>query len=148
MFGLATAQILAWLIEHRPTVDCQPVTKLYETVQKWSADGNDERLPSEREIETQLDLADLIVFSLMAALMSSSGDKPKPRKKIRDKSIEARDRWIYAECLKLTPYDTIALRLKKKPPAWPRIGTKQGIYDAAKKYAKRNNLPPIPPRQE
>ena len=66
----------------------------------------------------------------------------------RDKSLEARDRWIYQECCRRVAYDTIAIRLKSKPSSWPRIESKQGIQNAAKRYAERNNLPPIPKRQE
>ena len=66
--------------------------------------------------------------------------------KARDRSLEARDKWIYEQCLKLVPYETIGLRLKKKPKNWPRIERKQGIRIAAIRYAERHGLSPIPAR--
>jgi hypothetical protein len=76
-----------------------------------------------------------------------SGNPPQKRRK-PDRSTEARDKWIYDECCNVTPYDTIVIRLRKKPKTWPRIDTKQGIRQAGQRYAERHNLPPIPPRQE
>ena len=66
----------------------------------------------------------------------------------RDRLMEARDKWVYGECCKGTQHKTIALKLPKKNPKWPRITTKQGILDCAKRYARRNGLPAPPPRQE
>lgn len=62
---------------------------------------------------------------------------------------EARDRWLYEECLKETPYATIAIRLRKKPKRlkWPEIGSVNGIKQAAARYAKRHHLPELRSRQ-
>ena len=60
---------------------------------------------------------------------------------------ERRDKWIYHECMKSTPYQTIAIRLKKKPKNWPRIGSVNGIKRAAERYAERHSLPKPPARQ-
>jgi len=67
---------------------------------------------------------------------------------IRDGAIESRDQWIYEQCCKGIPYDTIAIQLKKKPKSWPRLYSKQGVRTAAIRYASRQGLPPIPRRQD
>lgn len=64
----------------------------------------------------------------------------------RDKQTEARDKWIYEQCVGLVAYDSIARGLKQKSK-WAAITSKQGIYSAAIRYAKRHNLPTPPPRQ-
>jgi hypothetical protein len=74
--------------------------------------------------------------------------KKTRKEKIRDKAIEARDKWIYEQCCKGVAYDAIALRLKKKSVNWPRIESKQGIQSAAQRYAKRHNLSDIPRRKD
>ncbi len=60
---------------------------------------------------------------------------------------EQRDKWIYGECMKGTPYKTIAIRLNKKPKKWSRIESVNGIKMAAKRYAERHSLPMPPARQ-
>jgi hypothetical protein len=60
---------------------------------------------------------------------------------------EARDKWIYEECRRGTQYKTIVAKLKTKPESWDRIESIQGIRHAARQYARRNGLPPPPPRQ-
>jgi hypothetical protein len=95
-----------------------------------------------------------IDYLLLAAAVETdeppktAAKKRDGKKAVRDKSLEARDAWIYKECCKGTAYDAIVIQLKKKPANWPRIESKQGIQNAAKRYAERNNLPPIPRRQE
>ena len=68
-------------------------------------------------------------------------------KKRRNSSSDARDKWIYEECCKGTAYLTIVNKLKTKPKTWDRIDTEQGIRRAAKSYAKKHDLPPIPSRR-
>jgi hypothetical protein len=157
MFGLSTSEIAAWFLLNRPLVDFQPVIRAYELAQKWTADKNAVRLPLQNDVATQFDLADLLVFSLRMAIsiendkaleVQAKNGKAVKAKPLRDKALEDRDRWIYAECCRGTAYDTIASKLTKKPQDWPRIESKQGIQNAAKKYAERNGLPPIPRRQE
>lgn len=72
----------------------------------------------------------------------------KAKQRDRDKNLESRDKWIYDECCKGTPYDLIVSKLKKKPKSWDRIESKQGIRSAAKRYADRNGLPQVPRRQD
>jgi hypothetical protein len=60
---------------------------------------------------------------------------------------EQRDKWIYHECMKGTPYQTIAIRLNKKPKKWSRIESANGIKMAAERYAERHSLPKPPTRQ-
>jgi len=91
--------------------------------------------------------------------LTRSPDSPRPRNQSRgkreerpyvtkrDKATEARNKWIYEQCYKGIPYDTIVIRLKKKPKSWDRIDSKQGILACARKYAERHSLPPPPPRQ-
>jgi hypothetical protein len=51
--------------------------------------------------------------------------EPKPiPKRFRDAATEARDKWIYEQCLKGVAYDTIAFQLKKKAK-WDFIDRKQ-----------------------
>ena len=64
-----------------------------------------------------------------------------------DAATEARDKWIYDQCKKGTVFSTIINRLSKRPKSWGRIGSVQGIKDAAKRYANRHNLP-LPPRRK
>ena len=60
---------------------------------------------------------------------------------------EQRDKWLYDECVKGTPYQAIAIRLKKKPEKWTRIESVNGIKMAAQRYAERNSLPRPSARQ-
>ncbi len=77
------------------------------------------------------------------------GQKKKLRKKrVASREAESRDKWIYQQCMNLVPYDTIAIRLRKKPKSWERIASKQGIRAAAVRYAERHNLDEIPVRQD
>ena len=64
-----------------------------------------------------------------------------------DKWTEARNKWIYEECLKGTTYNTIIIRMKKKPKAWDRLGSVNGIKRASKRYAEVHNLDEPPTRQ-
>lgn len=66
---------------------------------------------------------------------------------VRDPAIEARDKWIYEQCLKPVAYKTIIRRLNKERVTWERITSIPGIKKAARAYAKRHGLPPIPPRK-
>jgi len=59
---------------------------------------------------------------------------------------DARDKWIYQKCVALVPYASIVRQLKEKAK-WELIDSIQGIKLAAKRYAERNCLPPIPSRQ-
>jgi hypothetical protein len=157
MFSLSTSEIIGWFMATRPQVDFQPIIRIYEVAQKWTADGNSQRLPKLSDIETQWDLSDILLLAAYLALAKSNWNEEPPSTarngqgvpaRVRDKAVDARDRWIYAECCKGIAYDTMARALTKKPASWPRIDSKQGIQNAAKRYAQRHNLAPIPKRQE
>jgi hypothetical protein len=74
--------------------------------------------------------------------ITASGDQPKGN--------EGRDQWIYEQCCKGVPYKEIPAALRKQQPSngWRLITTKQGIQDAARRYARRNTLELPPARQE
>jgi hypothetical protein len=78
----------------------------------------------------------------------SGGQQVTQRRRKVDPATDARDKWIYERCVKLVAYDVIARKLREKPKTWPRISTKQGIRQAAERYAARHGLEPIPARQE
>jgi hypothetical protein len=65
---------------------------------------------------------------------------------VKAKATEDRDKFIYEEYLNVTSLKNIIIKINKIPE-WDEIKTKQGIKDAAKRYAKRHGLPPPPPRQ-
>lgn len=62
-------------------------------------------------------------------------------------AAEERDRWIYTECRKGTPYEGIIRQLRRKPDDWERIESAQGIRSAAQRYAKKHRLPEPETRQ-
>ncbi len=59
---------------------------------------------------------------------------------------DARDKWLYQQCCKLTKYSTVIEKLAHKAK-WEPISNHQGIKTAAGRYATAHNLPPIPGRQ-
>jgi hypothetical protein len=65
-------------------------------------------------------------------------------------SNDDRDKWIYEQCARRTPYKKIVILLKEiaDQKGWDVITTKQGIYDAAKRFAKAHCLPSLPRRKE
>ena len=63
-----------------------------------------------------------------------------------DKATEARNKWLYKQCCAVVPYSKIENQLNKKPLTWVRLTT-NGIKNAAKAYAERYKLDPIPARQ-
>jgi len=77
-------------------------------------------------------------------LLGITTEPPAPQ---RDKAMEARDKWIYEQAIKVVPWETIKRRLTKKPKGWERLGSVSGVKKAAFTYAKRHNLPPPPPRK-
>ena len=62
-----------------------------------------------------------------------------------DEATEARNKWVYEECIKLTPYKTIIAQLAKRTE-WEPLTTISSVKRAANAYAKRHNLPPPPAR--
>ena len=63
-----------------------------------------------------------------------------------DKNTEARNKWLYEQCVKHTTYQAIILKMKTKSKKWARIVSVNGIKKAAEAYARRKQLPPIPRR--
>jgi hypothetical protein len=88
------------------------------------------------------------IAASQATVADPQPSQPAKGKVIRGKATEARDHWIYDECCKRTPYESIARNLPKKNPRWFPISSKQGILQAAKRYAERHGLPPPPSRQD
>jgi hypothetical protein len=63
----------------------------------------------------------------------------------KEKSTEARDKWIYERVLAGVRLAKIKSDLKKRK-SWEPIESEQGIRQAAIRYAKRNNRPRPPSR--
>jgi hypothetical protein len=84
-----------------------------------------------------------------AKLLQAIEDDGKSAEQARTykNSNDARDKWIYDECMKGTAYKAIVLRLKNKSPKWVPIESDPGVRRAAIRYAERHGLRPIPLRQ-
>jgi hypothetical protein len=68
---------------------------------------------------------------------------------VRDRFLEARearDKWIYEQCLAGTLLKNMLSWIAKRKK-WPRITSKQGIQAAAKRYAELHGLR-LPPRRK
>jgi hypothetical protein len=65
-----------------------------------------------------------------------------------DQATEARNRWLYEECMRVTPYKRIIKDLEKRSASenWELIKTINGIKSAAARYAERTRLP-LPPER-
>lgn len=63
-----------------------------------------------------------------------------------DAETEARNKWVYDHCMKLTPYKTIIAQLAKRTE-WEPLATIPSVKRAAKAYAQRHKLPAPPARQ-
>ncbi len=70
----------------------------------------------------------------------------KPSTPIAATANDARDKWLYDQCLALVKYGTIIRQLSNKTE-WEPIGSVKGIKNAANRYANSHLLPLIPPRQ-
>jgi|GEM_PF-5160205 hypothetical protein len=66
---------------------------------------------------------------------------------LHDPATEARDKWLYDQCVKRVRFSAIIRKLDGKPRTWLRITSINGIKRAANAYAERHSLPPIPSRQ-
>ncbi|MGI6417837.1 MAG: hypothetical protein ACOX1P_19465 [Thermoguttaceae bacterium] len=64
-----------------------------------------------------------------------------------DTPAEQRNRWIYGEVMKGTPYQAIIQKLAKKPVDWERIYHPQGVAAAAKRFAVAHKLEMPQPRK-
>lgn len=85
----------------------------------------------------------LMDWAVEHVALGSDGVSPEPK---WDKATEARNKWLYEQCCKVVPYNTIKLQLKNKPKSWGRLGI-NGIKKAANAYAARHDRPEIPKRQ-
>jgi hypothetical protein len=85
--------------------------------------------------------------SLLTMAVEKNRAEPRLRHTERDAKTEARDKWIYSECRKLTPYKSIIAQLRRKPKTWERIESVPGIKRAAEAYATRHNLE-LPPARK
>jgi hypothetical protein len=65
----------------------------------------------------------------------------------RNPNLDARDKWIYEECMSVVKYEEIIRRLRDDHDEWESIDSINGIKSAAKKYAERRGLSGIPVRQ-
>lgn len=63
-----------------------------------------------------------------------------------DENTESRNKWLYEECCKVTPYKKIIGSLKQRSD-WEPLDSAAAIKRAANAYANRNSLPAIPRRQ-
>lgn len=69
--------------------------------------------------------------------------------KSRHERTKPRDKWIYQQCCKGTPYDAIVAQLKRiaVKRKWRIVSTKQRIQQIGIEYAQANGLPLPPSRQ-
>jgi len=84
-----------------------------------------------------------------SASRPSTGRRNVPKKAMKDKKVEARNKWIYQKCFRGIAHDIIKAELKKIGPkrGWQIVSTKQRIQQIGKEYAERNGEPLPPPRQ-
>jgi hypothetical protein len=75
-------------------------------------------------------------------------EEKRQRNTLRKKP-KSRDKWIYQQCCKGTPYDAIVAELKRiaVKRGWQIVKTKQRIQQIGIEYAQQKELPPPPPRQ-
>lgn len=68
---------------------------------------------------------------------------------VKDKQTEARNKWVYKQCIKRTPHDNIVAQLKQIAPekGWRLFSSKQRAHQIGREYAESHNLPPPAPRQ-
>ena len=91
-----------------------------------------------------LDLLDLVVLQIEG--------QPKAKRRPRNGKHpdDPRDKWIYEECMKGTPFGQVRTALKKKiqdGKKWTLLSP-AGIKRAANRYAGRKGLPPLPSRRK
>jgi len=61
---------------------------------------------------------------------------------------DKRGEWIYHKVMNGDRFSAIIRALDKKPRTWERIGTVNGIKNAANSYANKHGLPLPPPRKK
>jgi hypothetical protein len=107
---------------------------------------NEEIKALENARAAMMRLVDTIEENLNAPIRPRVVPQQKPRRKRSvDSATEARDRWIYQQGFKGAAFTSVAFRLTKKPKSWARIDSKQGIQQAAARYANRHDLPRFRP---
>lgn len=90
--------------------------------------------------EASAQAIELAGLTLKKPSVKKNGKSTRPQ---LDKKIEARDKWIYQQCIKGTDYENIKINLERKctTKKWEPIDSIQGIRQAAIRYAKRQGLP-------
>jgi hypothetical protein len=74
--------------------------------------------------------------------------KPKRTVIQQDPRLEERAKTIYEEACEGKPYKEIQRLVNRKYPHLTRISTESGVWEAARRYAERNGLPPPPGRHQ
>jgi hypothetical protein len=119
---------------------------------QWQKEQVTDLSPLNR-LQNQLNHPFSVFADLIAIAISRKPPSPvtvtKNRKVLRDKVTEARDKWIYSQCLnpELT-YDSISRALKRDHSEWDHIESPQGIRAAAQRYADRHGRKRPPRRIE
>lgn len=140
-----------------------PIGQL-EEARKWTEEALD-RLVAEENQDTRdgltnaLDIlsrrAKAVVETLQTCELGEGFEAPLGRKPPNrpegpqwDAATEARNKWIYDSCVKLTSYTTILYELEAKARlnGWDLITSIPGLKRAANSYAKRKQLTPPPLR--
>jgi hypothetical protein len=84
--------------------------------------------------------------SLLRRATPSTREGAPPQ--VRESLADQRNKWIYEQSFDLdNTWDGIRLRMKREHPEWKQLRDKQGAQQAAKRYAKKYELDPPPPRK-
>ena len=125
-FSKRTARIATW-IGQNSNLDPSPLWAVYEELEAMQTDDWEVTPGSViRAVRLAKRLVDRIIDRETATPESPA---------------EQRNRWIYHECRAGIAYESIMRELSTKPTNWERIYNAQGISAAAKRYAKKHNLP-------
>jgi hypothetical protein len=93
--------------------------------------------------------ATTVLPSLDETLSPETTAQKTRRKPLRDKKLEARDKWIYRQCCKGTPHGAIVAELRRiaVKRGWQIVRTKQRIQQIGIRYAQQHDLP-LPPSRK
>ena len=148
-FWSDTAMVAAWLTSNYPHFDPKPLFDICAFVAAWHADHNASRIPLQpllvATLERAMHTVSAVAFGIQNRYFYLPGNVGNPEAHTGSPSVvsanDDRDKWIYGQATKGRTWASIMRALNKKPATWERIGTENGIKDAAKRYAKRHNLP-------
>jgi hypothetical protein len=143
------------LVVTHPSQD-RPVTlRVHGLEQTPVICGDKERQQAEENLTAWLEL----VIRRMEDQRRAAEDRSKPPQANppktsvvkRGRKTEARDGWIYRQCLKgrEMPYVKIIAELKRQAAkkGWSVVSTPQRIQQISREYAERHGKPPPPARQ-